>query len=311
MLSLEISLFKLYLPLVGWVGLGWLLGYGLPKRIPNLFGKFLYWVGVPVSVIGFLLGADLSGPIWLAPLVAWAAILLGAGLAYGWMRWQLSLAWRRPTQGSFVLSSMVGNTGYLGYPIVLALVGSQYFAWALFYDMLGTMLGAYGLGVVLASHYGDSTESRWKLLQAMVYNPTLASFLAGLWLHDAALPPLLQTGLKAAAWGCISLSLVLIGMRLSQLTSLRSVKLASVSLGIKMLVVPLVLGSLVTLLGMTGAPRIILVLQMAMPPAFATLVITEAYNLDRELAVTSLALGSLSLLALLPFWLWLFPVGAT
>jgi predicted permease len=31
---------------------------------------------------------------------------------------------------------------------------------------------------------------------------------------------------------------------------------------------------------------------MAMPPAFATLVIAEVYNLDRNLAVTALAVGS-------------------
>ncbi|NJN58970.1 MAG: AEC family transporter, partial [Leptolyngbyaceae cyanobacterium SL_5_9] len=42
------------------------------------------------------------------------------------------------------------------------------------------------------------------------------------------------------------------------------------------------------------------------PPAFATLVIAEAYNLDRELTVTALAVGSLGLLLMLPMWLWLF-----
>jgi predicted permease len=46
---------------------------------------------------------------------------------------------------------------------------------------------------------------------------------------------------------------------------------------------------------------------MAMPPAFATLVISEAYDLDRELAVTAIATGSLTLLLTLPLWLWLFP----
>jgi predicted permease len=45
---------------------------------------------------------------------------------------------------------------------------------------------------------------------------------------------------------------------------------------------------------------------MAMPPAFATLVIAEAYNLDRGLTVTTLAIGSIGILATLPIWLWLF-----
>jgi predicted permease len=53
--------------------------------------------------------------------------------------------------------------------------------------------------------------------------------------------------------------------------------------------------------------QLALVLQIAMPPAFATLVVSEAYDLDRELAVTAIALGSLSLLLTLPLWLLLFP----
>jgi predicted permease len=45
---------------------------------------------------------------------------------------------------------------------------------------------------------------------------------------------------------------------------------------------------------------------MAMPPAFATLIIAETFDLDHDLAVTALAMGSMVLLVTLPLWLWLF-----
>jgi predicted permease len=45
---------------------------------------------------------------------------------------------------------------------------------------------------------------------------------------------------------------------------------------------------------------------MAMPPALATLVIAETFHLDRDLAVTALAMGIIVLLFTLPLWLWLF-----
>ncbi len=73
-----------------------------------------------------------------------------------------------------------------------------------------------------------------------------------------------------------------------------------------MLLVPLVLGLSLSQFGIHGLAQLVIVLQMAMPPAFATLIIAEAYDLDRELTVTTLALGSLLLLLLLPFWLMLF-----
>lgn len=313
------TLLELYVPLVGLIFLGLILGSKLPKILPNYLGKFLFWIGVPISNIAFLRSADLSGSIWIAPIFAWAAIFLGAGLAWAWINWQVyrnnsdrphfpasNSAWSQPTQGSFILAAMVGNTGYLGYPVALAFVGTQYFAWALFYDFLGTTLGAYGLGVVLAAYFGRGVQSYWQLAEAVLINPTLWSFGFGFACRKLTLPNAVEVSLHQLAWTIVALSLVLIGMRLSQINSWHSLPQASISLAIKMLLIPLILGSSLSLFGLTGSTRLVIVLQMAMPPAFATLVIAEAYNLDRDLTVTALAAGSAGLFLTLPLWLWLF-----
>jgi len=299
------NLLKLYIALLGWVGLGLLLGYRLPQKVPFYLGKFLFWAGAHLSIAVFMRQADLSASVLVAPLVCWVALALGAGLAWIWIgrRSDLQL---KPTQGSFLLAAMVGNTGYLGYPVTLALAGTQYFGWAVFYDTLGSTLGAYGLGVVLAAYFGKGSQSQGALLKALVQNPALWSFGLGLGLRLIHFPRAIEEGLRTAAWFVIALSLILIGMRLSQIKSWRNLRQASVTLCIKMLIVPLLLGLLLPLFGVTGLPLLVIVLQMAMPPAFATLVIAEAYDLDRDLTVTTLALGAVLLLAMLPLWLWLF-----
>ncbi|HBB34953.1 MAG TPA: transporter [Cyanobacteria bacterium UBA8803] len=303
-------LLQLYMQLGGGMLLGWILGRSLPQQVPMWIGQFLFWIGVPVSIITFLRGAELSGTIWIAPVVAWVAILLGAGLAWAWIRSSLSLynskTWSKPSQGSFLLASMVGNTGYLGFPVSLTLVGEKYFGWALFYDLLGSLLGAYGLGVLLAARFGRGTGSQWQLVKAIALNPALWCLGVGLVFRQTPLPELAEQGLKGFAWSTIALSLILIGMRLSQLASWRKLRQAALSLGIKMLLVPLVLGIGLLQLGFKGSPQLVMVLQMSMPPAFATLVIAEVYDLDRELAVTALAVGVGGLLLTLPIWLLLF-----
>lgn len=313
-------LFQLYLQLGGGVLLGWVLGRLMPRWVPHFIGQFLFWIGVPISIITFLRGADLSGKIWIAPIAAWVAILLGALLAWFWIKGGGELAankgltnehpheWNKPTQGSFLLASMVGNTGYLGFPVNLTLLGKNYFGWALFYDALGTLLGAYGLGVLLAARFGLSEKSQGQLVRSLVINPALWSMGIGLGLRQVPLPGWLEQGMEKFAWSAIALSLILIGMRLSQLASWRKVKQAGVGLGIKMLLIPLVLGIALSQFGIVGKPQLAIVLQMAMPPAFATLVIAEVYKLDRELTVTALAVGSTGLLFTLPIWLLLFGV---
>ncbi|MCG6136341.1 MAG: AEC family transporter [Nostoc sp. LLA-1] len=303
------NLLELYVKLVGLVLVGFILGRKLSNTVPNRVGQMLFWVGVPISIVAFLRGADLSGQIWIAPAIAYIAIFLGACLAWVGIQGQAyftNTISQKPTQGSLILGAMVGNTGYLGFPITLATVGQEYFAWALFYDLLGSLFGAYGLGVALASHYGGSTSNYWHITKSILINPALWSFGVGLLFREIQLPDFVEFSLEKLGWSVVALSLILIGMRLSRLNSWHRLPQAGISLVIKMLLVPLVVGSTLPLFGVTGEPAQVIVLQMAMPPAFATLVIAETFNLDRDLAVTSLAVGSMVLLVTLPVWLWIF-----
>lgn len=297
------TLLVLYAKLVGWAVAGWAIGKYFPSQAPERLGQFLFWVGVPISIFTFLRQADLSGSVWWAAIAAWGAMLLGLGLAQLWLR---RSPLPRPSQGSVLLASMVGNTGYLGYPIILALVGAQNFAWALFYDLLGTTLGAYGLGVLIASRYGLATHKPWELLQTLLKNPALWSFAAGLVAHDWVFWPPVNQALSVFSWGSIALALLLIGMRLRSLSLATDRSLMTVPLLIKMLVTPLVIAGITLFWPIDHAPRVVLILQSAMPPAFATLVLAESFQLDRSLSVGLLALGSIGLLLTLPLWLWSF-----
>ncbi|WP_193199471.1 AEC family transporter [Nostoc sp. MG11] len=303
------NLLELYVKLVGLVLVGFILGRKLPNTVPNLLGQTLFWVGVPISIVAFLRQADLSAQIWIAPAIAYLAILLGAFLAWLGIKVQAYFTNTIPqqsTQGSLILAAMVGNTGYLGFPITLAIAGQEYFAWALFYDLLGSLFGAYALGVALASHFGSSVSNYWQIAKAILINPALWSFGLGLLFRQVKIPPVVEFCLEKLAWSTVALSLVLIGMRLSRLNSWHSLPQAGISLVIKMLLVPLILGSTLPFFGVTGSAAQVIVLQMAMPPAFATLVIAETFNLDCDFAVTALAGGGIVLLLTLPVWLWLF-----
>ncbi|MDY7014786.1 MAG: AEC family transporter [Cyanobacteriota bacterium] len=312
MSDLSSPLSMLYLKLIGGVLLGWSLGRILPPSVPTRLGRFLFWIGVPLSIVAFLRKADLSGAVWLAPAIAWVAIGLGAVLARLWMKMKARsrpldpLVRERPFQGSFLLTAMLGNTGYLGYPVVLSLVGEKYFAWALFYDLLGSLFGAYGLGAVVAARLGRRAELSASWFRPLIENPALWSFFFGLGFREVSLPSLAERIFHSIAWGTVALALVLMGMRLSQIRSWQNWQPASVSLAIKMLLVPFAIGIFLPLFGVRGSPQLVLVLQMAMPPAFATLILAEAYDLDCELTVTSLFLGSTGLLLTLPLWVALF-----
>ncbi|MFN5726977.1 MAG: AEC family transporter, partial [Pseudanabaena sp.] len=217
-------------------------------------------------------------------------------------------AWSGATQGSFLLAMTLGNTAFMGYPVSLALVGPQYFAWSLFYDLIGSTIAAYSVGIALASRYGSMSSGQKKPnpFVSMAKTPALWSLPIGVGMRFVPLPTIISGGMITIAWTTVTLSLVMIGMQLSQLKTLRNVKKALTCISIKMLLTPLVVGTGLMFFGVTGEPRMAMVLQMGMPPAFSTLVIAQAYNLDRDLTVTTLAFGVVLLLFTIPIWLWLF-----
>lgn len=321
---------QLYLPIMGAVLTGAGLSFTLktlsrlgripptwPSMLPRWLGKFLFLVGVPISVVNFIRKADLSGGIWLAPIAAWTAICLGFLFASLWTQIHRD-QWAIATQTSFTELCLVGNTSFLGFPVTLLLpqLGPNYFAWALLYDILGTFFGAYGLGVIIAarSRFGQphagkpiiEFPSLWPIVREVIANPCLIAFFIGLALRPVPFPDWLTHGLNFFAWSVIMTALALIGIRLQQLDSWRNIQTAWAAVAIKMLLVPMVMGMGLTAIGIYGPARLVLILQAGMPCAFATLVITEAYDLDRPLVVTTLGLSSLALIFMIPFWVWGF-----
>lgn len=123
----------------------------LQERIPDLLARALYLVGIPIGVANFIRKADLNASVWLSPVVAWAAVILAIVLS-GMIIRSSSRRTTPQTKSSFVLLSYLGNTSYLGFPVILLLpqLGPQYFSSAVLYDILGTLVAGYGLGVFIA-----------------------------------------------------------------------------------------------------------------------------------------------------------------
>ncbi len=290
------ALLAAYLPLVGWIGLGSLGTRLVPKAMVDQLGKLLFWVAGPLTVLGFSRGTDLSGPLWAASIYAWVGMATAAVFAWLWTR-----QWQPAQRGSFLLAAMFGNTGCIGFPVTLALLGKEGLRWALFYDQLGTIIGAYGLGIFLVSRSTNITV--WKSLGRVLRNPILWAFVVGLITHDWPAPAWLDRSLEVGAWTAIALTLVQIGLRIGQVRSWQVVWRVLPALGIKLVLVPF--GIWLFARSLPEVAYSAVVLQSAMPPAFAALVLAEEFDLDREMAVAAIVTGILALGLTLPVWVLL------
>lgn len=217
------------------------------------------------------------------------------------------LTWNdRPRQGAFLISSIIGNTGFVGLAVVPAFISAPYVGWIVLYGVTQNLFGTYGLSVFIASSFGRSTPGNqwWLQLRDVLTVPSLWAFTIGAATQSIPLPPILESGLQASIWCVIPVALVLMGMRISQLKGWKSLKLAIVPACLKMVVLPGWMALLITLLGVSGDGRLALVLMSGMPTAFAGLILAEEYDLDRELMASGVILTSAMLVVTIPITLF-------
>jgi malate permease and related proteins len=303
-----------YTPLICWTGLGILSVRFLPAAFPRWLGRGLYWIGVPIEIFSLARQTTFDARAQLAPEITIGSLLLGLGLGWLslqiWQRLQPDLPDRTPgLKGSLLLCSMLGNTGFVGLAIVPFFVSEADLSWAVLYSVTQNVFGTYGLGVLVSSYYGrqgTATNKWWVQLKDLFSVPSLWGFALGSLTRSLPFPELVESSLHASIWVVIPGAFILMGIRLSQIQGWQSLKLALLPALLKTIVMPTIVGIAVTMMGMSGDPRLGLVLMSGMPCAFAGLILAEEYNLNGNLVASSIIVSTLIFLVMIPVWLYLY-----
>jgi malate permease and related proteins len=324
------SLLHAYTPLLIWSGLGLLLFRFVPDSFPKFLGRALYWVGVPLQLLVLGRQTQLSNGGAVIPLVAVGVLLLGmlsALLSWWGLQWlctpkatELSPknqnylfkslfsslnSLGRASLGSFILASMLGNTGFIGLALAEVLFGADYISWGVLFSVTSNVVGNYGIAVFIASYFGRrETKNHWWIqLRDVLTVPTLWAFIIGFSTRNVELPASLELGLEKAIWIVIACALLLVGLRLRSVHGWRSLKRALIPTLLRVVIVPMLVGLGATYFGVTGDSRLVLVLMSGTPTGLSTVILAEVYELDRELLASSITTTFIGLLLVLPLWI--------
>src|SRR5829696_3246227 len=119
----------------------------------------------------------------------------GVGTVPALLAWSVAarrLKLSRPRTGAVVCTVLSVNTGYLGYPLTVALLGREELSTAVLYDVLVTgpclMLGAFAVGAAFGTRAGEGPRQRLRAF--FTRNPPLYAALVALLAPDALSPEL-------------------------------------------------------------------------------------------------------------------------
>ncbi len=246
-------------------------------------------------------GMDLVVPV----AAAWGCIALAvASVLVAGRRWR----WGRATVGALLLVTPLGNTTFLGLPMVESLLGSAELTRALAFDQLGTFFGLAVYGSFIAARWGHG-EGGWQpVVGRLLRFPPFLAVVASFVLRAIELPVGLDDALGSVGRLVSPLAMLALGLRFRAGRSTHGRLPALWCLGTKMVLLPLAVLAVAALSGGVHDPAWrASVLEGGMPPMVTAGVVAAKADLDEELATTVVGVGLLLALATIPLLAFALP----
>ena len=238
-------------------------------------------------------------------LMPWA--LFGIGAATFWLvgRW---LGLSRASIGALTLVGGLGNTSFVGLPMIESLQGRDGLGLGLLIDQLGSYLVLSTVGVFVAAIYAAERQSSLRATAMKVATfPPFIALVAALLLRSVAMPADVDKVLVRMGDTLAPLALVSVGLQLRIDAIGQQIKLLGLGLGYKLLVCPaLVIAVLWLLDADIDMTTHVSVIEAAMPPMIGAGIVAAQAKLDAPLVSTLIGVGIPIGLATAFGWHWLF-----
>jgi len=194
------------------------------------------------------------------------------------------------------LPMVIGNTGYLGYPVALLAFGVAGLSRAVVFDMMNSLF-LFSLGIYIIHHKNEFREIfKIPLVYAVVIG--LLFNLIKIPVPDIIFKPIEMIGMIT-----IPLALMVLGYKLTEV-KITSCKVAFLASLFRVLGGFSVAFLIINLFSITGLPRNIILLQGAMPSAVMSMILTAKYERDASCVATIVLFSTIMSLLTIPLILW-------
>lgn len=269
--------------------------------------NFIVYVSLPSIILLKVPPLDFSSLVVVPVGFAWLWVLMGGLMVIALSRWQ---NWPRSIECAMLLLVTMGNTSYLGYPMVLAFFNDAVLAYAIFYDQLGSfiILSTYGLFIIAL--YSPSSAGHTErpstigVVKKVIGFPPLLALMVALFLPSNGLSGNLLTVLSIMGEVLMPTALFVLGLQFQpRLLPEHKVPLIS-AITLKMIVAPIFASLSLAIIGASGDMQIATVFEAAMPCMMTPGLIAIGAGIAPRFIATLLGYSTVFAFAWLPVLAW-------
>lgn len=271
----------------------------LPDSSATTLNLYVIYIALPALVLAEIPQLQLSLQALLPIVFAW--VLMGFSALITWLTARF-FGWSRGVTGVLMLTVTLGNTGFVGIPLIEALIGKEAVPYAILYDQFGTFIALNTVGILLAAHYAGTGSSLRNLGKSIITFPPFIALCLAFATLPFSYPDWLHEAFQRIATTLVPVVMVAVGLQWR--LRLEREYLAPMTAGIfYMLVLTPALAFVgVKFFGVEGLTAKVIVLESAMPAMISAGVLAMSHNLAPRLAASLVGYSLLLSLATVSLW---------
>lgn len=278
-----------------------------PNNGHTTLNQYIIYISLPALSLYFIPKIVLSGELFFPLFTSWIGFIFAYVFFTSLGKW---LGWSKKLTGCLILTGGLGNTAFIGFPVVEALFGKPGLKTAIVLDQAGTFVVMATLGIVVAAtHSVKMKTAGYKVILKRVFSfPPFLAFLTGACMNLIGFDFTddIQSVLMMICRTTAPLALVAVGMQLKIDRKSKYWNSLYIGLFFKLILMPAIIFTVYkVLLGGKGLAADVSLIESAMGPMVTAAVLASAYGLKPKLAGMMVGVGIPLSFITMDFWYWL------
>jgi predicted permease len=279
-----------------------------PQNSHQVLNQFVIYISLPALALFYIPKIKISTDL-LYPLgIAW----IGFGLSFLFFSiLGKSLGWSKKLMGCLILTGGLGNTAFVGFPVIEALYGKEGLETAIIIDQPGSFVVLATLGVLVASYYSRGTTSASIILKKILFFPPFIGFavatLMNVFQYDFA--DEMQIVFQKLAATVTPVALIAVGLQLRFEKKSKHWQFLTLGLAFKLLLMPAFFCLFyILILGKSGKIFDVSIMEAAMAPMITASILASSHGLKPKLSSMMIGFGIPLSFVTLAFWYWILQI---
>lgn len=275
---------------------------GFPLSIYKVLNKIVIYICLPALALYYIPKIEWDKKLLFPIAVTW----IGFVVSYLFFNFIGNrFGWSKKLKGCLIITAGLGNTSFLGFPIIQALYGQEGLKTAILVDQPGTFVVLSTLGILVATIYSTGSPSGLDIAKKIFFFPPFITFLLACAMNvfNFDFHEYIQFSFQKIGLAMTPLAMLSVGLQLRFDRKSQHWKFLSLGLLYKLILTPALIYLLyVVVLNQNSKTIQIAILEAAMAPMITASILASSHGLKPRLSSMMIGFGiPISFISLL-FW---------